>query len=99
MPEGIPCRAVSLWESSGTGGAQAVTPEDAAEAMGEQQLAPGVHGWLFDTANGIYIPFISADKPGTGDVARFLDSLPRDRAVKFPTVLSAPLRGMLLRRG
>lgn len=74
-------------------------PASAAEAMGEQQLAPGVHGWMFDTPNGIYIPVITADNPGSGDVARFLDDLPKDRAVKFPTVLSPKLRAMLLRRG
>lgn len=76
-----------------------MTFEEASELMGEDQLAPGVHGWLFDTPDGIYIPIINADHPGSGDVGRFLDSLPKDRAVKFPTVLSAVLRGMLLRRG
>lgn len=54
---------------------------------------------LFDTPDGIYIPIINADKPGNGDVGRFLESLPSDRDVKIPTVLSPILRGMLLRRG
>ena len=70
-----------------------------AEIMGESELAPGVHGWYFDMPNGIYIPVITADKPGSGDVGRYLDSLPRDRDVKFPSVLSSVLRGMLIRRG
>ena len=76
-----------------------MTGAEAAEMMGEQVLAPGVHGWLFDTPNGIYIPIITADRPGSGEVGRFLDGLPKDRDVKFPCVLSPILRGMLLRRG
>lgn len=67
--------------------------------MGETALAPGVHGYLFDTPEGLYIPIITADTPGHGDVGRYLDTLPRHRRVVFPTVLSATLRGMLLRRG
>jgi hypothetical protein len=76
-----------------------MTPGDAAQAMGEQQLAPGVHGWYFDTPEGIYIPVITADNPGSGEVGKYLDSLPCNRDIKFSTVLSAKLRGMLLRRG
>jgi len=67
--------------------------------MGEVVLAPGVHGTLFDTPGGVYIPTISADEPGSGGVGRHLDALPKGRAIEFPTVLSAKLRGMLLRRG
>lgn len=76
-----------------------MTPAEAAEAMGETVLAPGVHGHLFDTPEGLYVPIITADEPGTGDVARFLDSLPRDKRVVFPSVWSLRLREMLLRRG
>jgi len=74
-------------------------PSEVAELMGEKQLAPGVHGSLFDDPNGIYVPTISADVPGSGDVGRYLDNLPRNRRIIFPNVLSAVLRGMLLRRG
>lgn len=42
---------------------------------------------------------IAAERPGRGDVARYLDSLPKNRRVVFPTVISALLRGMLQRRG
>ena len=77
----------------------AVTAAEVAEAMGEQLLAPGVYGNYFDTPNGIYIPVLSAERPGSGDVARFLDGLPKNRTIKFPTVLANNLRGMLLRRG
>ena len=76
-----------------------MTAEEVAAAMGEQLLAPGVRGHYFDTPEGIYIPVITADHPGSGDVSRFLDALPKDRPVKFPTVISGKLRGMLLRRG
>jgi hypothetical protein len=65
----------------------------------EPMLAPGVRGVLFDTAEGIYIPFIVAEREGSGDVGRYLDSLPRDRRVVFPTVISRRLAGMLARRG
>jgi len=76
-----------------------MTHAEVSELMGEVQIAPGVHGQMFDTPNGIYIPVISADNPGSGDVGRFLDGLPMDRDIKFPCVLSPTLRGMLLRRG
>lgn len=76
-----------------------MTHAEVSEFMGEVNIAPGVHGQVFDTPNGIYIPVISADNPGSGDVARFLDGLPKDRDIKFTCVLSPILRGMLLRRG
>ena len=65
----------------------------------EPEVAPGVRAMVFDTPNGIYIPVIIADRPGRGDVARYLDSLPATRRVVFPTVISARLRAMLERRG
>lgn len=77
-----------------------MSPEErASRAMAEEELAPGVWGYRCDTPEGIYFPVINAARPGSGDVARFLDSLPRDRRVVFPTVLSDRLRGMLERRG
>lgn len=76
-----------------------MTPEQAALEMGEEKLAEGVYGCIFDTPEGIYIPVITAGDPGNGDVGRFLDSLPRDRDVKFPCVISPILDGMLRRRG
>lgn len=65
----------------------------------EPILAPGVRGVLFDRADGIWIPYIRAENPGSGDVGRYLDSLPTDRRILFPTVLSPRLREMLERRG
>jgi len=65
----------------------------------EPQLAPGVRGILFNVEEGIYIPFIAADNPGNGDVARFLDALPTDMRVVFPTVISGKLAKMLEKRG
>ncbi len=74
--------------------------EAAALGLGEDPLvAPGVRAVVFDTPKGIYIPIISAERPGCGDVARYLDALPADRRVVFPTVVSARLRAMLERRG
>lgn len=65
----------------------------------EPEVATGVRAIVFDTPDGIYIPMIAADRPGNGDVARYLDALPTNRRVVFPTVISARLRGMLERRG
>jgi hypothetical protein len=65
----------------------------------EPELAPGVQGYLIETDQGIYIPVISATQPGSGQVATFLESLPTDRRVVFPSVISARLESMLLRRG
>lgn len=63
-------------------------------------LAPGVHGYAMEDAEGrLYIPVIEAVTEGNGDVGRFLDALPKDRTVRFPTVMSARLAGMLERRG
>lgn len=65
----------------------------------EPVLAPGVCGILLNQPDGIWIPYIRAIEPGRGDVARFLDDLPRDRRILFPNVLSPLLRAMLARRG
>lgn len=65
----------------------------------EPELAPGVRGVRFDTPQGIYIPLIVADDPGSGAVGAYLDSLPRDQRIVFATVVSERLGEMLLRRG
>lgn len=65
----------------------------------EPEIAPGVRGVVFDTGNGIYVPLVSAERPGSGDVAKWLDGLPRDRRVVFPNVISARLAEMLRKRG
>lgn len=62
-------------------------------------LAPGVIGYTVEHAGALYIPMIEAEHAGSGAVGRYLDSLPRDRTVKVPTVISARLAGMLERRG
>lgn len=63
------------------------------------KLAPGVLGYAVETDEALFVPAIMAERPGRGDVGRFLDSLPRDRTVKVPAVLSPRLAGMLDRRG
>lgn len=65
----------------------------------EPLLAEGVRGHAFNEPNGIWIPVIYAITPGSGDVSRFLDRLPRERAVWFPSVINAQLAAMLARRG
>ena len=57
-------------------------------------------GYAIEDKDGsIYIPVVLMEPPGQGDGGRFLDSLPRDRTIKFPNVVSAVLAGMLERRG
>jgi hypothetical protein len=63
----------------------------------EPWLAPGVRGYAVEHRGRIYIPLIAAEKEGSGDVGRFLDSL-SPRCV-FSCVTSERLRGMLERRG
>lgn len=62
-------------------------------------LAPGVLGYTCEEKGELWIPLIHAETPGSGQVAAYLDSLPRDRTVIVPNVLSPRLAGMLLRRG
>jgi hypothetical protein len=66
---------------------------------GQERLAPGVFGYATETDRGLYVGWIAAEREGSGDVGRYLDQLPRDRRVVFPTILSLRLAGMLLRRG
>jgi hypothetical protein len=63
----------------------------------EPMLAPGVRGYAVEHRGRIYIPVVAAEKEGSGDVGRFLDSL-SPRCV-FPCVISNRLRAMLQRRG
>ena len=66
--------------------------------MSIYELAPGVMGYATCGPGGeVYVPFIEATKPGTGDVGRFLDSLAP--GTKVPNVISGQLVGMLERRG
>ena len=64
-----------------------------------EQLAPGVTGYTREWNDSLYIPYIRADREGNGDVGRYLDSLPTDRRVVVPCVISKRLEGMLKRRG
>lgn len=60
-------------------------------------LAPGVLGVALASDRYIYIPSITAETEGNGDVGRFLDSLsPR---CLIAIVISDKLKGMLIRRG
>lgn len=66
----------------------------------EELLAPGVAGYTVDMPDGgLNIPWIRAVVPGSGDVGRYLDSLPQDRRIFFPCILSERLAEMLVRRG
>lgn len=65
----------------------------------EPLLAPGVRGYTVECDGELWIPVVFAEREGAGDVGRYLDTLPKDKTVIFPTVLSARLEGMLKRRG
>jgi hypothetical protein len=64
-----------------------------------EEIAPGVRGYTQEVDGELWVPVIHAERPGNGAVGRFLDRLPTDRTIVVPTVLSARLAGMLVRRG
>lgn len=64
-----------------------------------EQVADGVLGYTVEEEGVLFVPVIMAVQEGDGSVGRFLDSLPRDRTVKVPEVMSSRLQGMLERRG
>jgi hypothetical protein len=66
---------------------------------GLERLAPGVLGYTAEVGPALLVPLVIAEKEGSGDVGRYLDSLPRDRPVIFPNVINERLAGMLERRG
>jgi hypothetical protein len=66
---------------------------------GDEHLAPGVGGYSMETPRGLYVPLITAQNEGSGDVGHYLDSLPTDQRVVVPNVVNPRLAGMLERRG
>jgi hypothetical protein len=63
-------------------------------------LAPGVFGFTRDDPDGsLVIPMVIAEHEGTGDVGRYLDSLPTNRRIVVEECISMRLAGMLERRG
>ncbi len=65
----------------------------------EREIAPGVFGYTIEKGETTYIPLVIAKTPGSGDVSRWLNSLPPTRAYCFPNVLNPRLADMLRRRG
>jgi hypothetical protein len=63
------------------------------------RVAPGVLAFIHEVAGMLVIPSVIAERPGSGDVARWLDTLPRRRGVVFVEVMSDRLAEMLARRG
>lgn len=65
-----------------------------------RRLAPGVLGRMDDLGpDGLRVYLLVAERPGNGDVSRFLDSLPADRRVVFGPTLSTQMAGAYARRG
>jgi hypothetical protein len=63
-------------------------------------VAPGVLAEVIDDGGPLEVRSVLADEPGVpGAVGRWLDTLPRDRKVIVPAVVSPRLAGMLVRRG
>lgn len=65
----------------------------------EPELAPGVGGYTLDVDGDLWLPLIYAEDEGSGQVGEYLDTLPFDRRVVVPNILSGRLAGMLRRRG
>jgi len=65
----------------------------------EPELAPGVRGYTLEVGGDLWLPLIYAEDEGSGQVGEYLDSLPFDRTVVVPNILSGRLAGMLKRRG
>jgi hypothetical protein len=76
-----------------------MSAENGSILTGDEMLGPGVGGYCIDGEDGLFIPVITAVKEGSGDVGRYLDSLPTNRRVVVPNVMNERLVGMLLRRG
>jgi hypothetical protein len=72
---------------------------EAAFRSQERDVAPGVRGVVEDDGQTITIMWIRATTEGSGDVGRWLDSLPADRKVRVIGVTSYRLAQMLHRRG
>lgn len=62
-------------------------------------LAPGVFGAVTIEGGVVLIKMLGAETEGSGDVGRYLDTLPWDRPVRAVNVISDRLAGMLKRRG
>ena len=76
-----------------------VQPGDSVTPGEEPIIGPGVRGLAIDRGNkGTWIGLVIADKPGNGDVSRWLDSLEQDKMFVFPNVINPKLRSMLERR-
>lgn len=82
----------------GTGDARAMSAIDKTLTTVEE-ISAASGGYAVESDGAIYIPVVMMQRRGRGDGGRFLDSLPRDRTVKFPCVISRVLVGMLERRG
>jgi len=65
----------------------------------EPELAPGVQGYVIVADGVYYIPVVAAVTPGNGDVSRWLNTLPRNLAISFPTVVNERFAKMLRKRG
>jgi hypothetical protein len=63
------------------------------------EIFPGVFGAIVERGNYIFINVIWSATENKGNVGRYLDSLPKDKIIIFPSVVSKKLEGMLLRRG
>lgn len=63
------------------------------------EIAPEVHGVVFEIDRRLYVSFLFSLQPGSGFVTKYLDTLPKDKTVIFPEVMSPVLEGALRRRG
>lgn len=65
-----------------------------------EELGPGVVGYAQPQSGGIiYFGAIEAVNEGSGDVGRWLDSLPTNEHYRIPYIVNPRLEGMVRRRG
>lgn len=70
------------------------------EIFGEfPEISHGVFGDIVERQGYIFINVIWSAVENQGNVGRYLDSLPKDKEIVVPVVMSAKFAGMLQRRG
>lgn len=70
------------------------------DELGAHSYPRGLAGYWWRCERGIvWIPAISATRPGSGACSKFLDWLPRDTCIVFSCVINPKLADMLARRG
>lgn len=88
---------VAQWVTRKRSDASQVLFENPADLL--EDLAPGVRGYTMEVDGALYVPLVMSTKPNSGLVGDYIDGLKlKNKVIRFPSVVSETLRGMLLRR-